>query len=213
MREAKVTIRDEEFSEMGIEELVSLVKEAGIEQIEELVCDGDSSVMQFDLESRLDEERLADLAYVTQWEHVTESGGTHIYIVAFTAPALSDEVAQQADGLVGVCEPEVDEEGVRMSLSGPQEVIAGTLEGYEQEGLRPELRKLGPYEASHHPLDELTDRQREVVETAFQLGYYEVPRAVSADRIARELDLDPSTVTEHLQRAERNLMSALLSAE
>jgi len=42
------------------------------------------------------------------------------------------------------------------------------------------------------------------------MGYYEVPKQVSSEEIAAELDLDPSTVAEHLQRAERNLLGQLL---
>ena len=58
-------------------------------------------------------------------------------------------------------------------------------------------------------LDSLTDRQQEIVQTAFSMGYYEVPREASTDDIAREVDLDPSTVSEHLQRAEHNILSQL----
>ena len=54
--------------------------------------------------------------------------------------------------------------------------------------------------------EELTDRQREVVETASEAGYYEV-REASTAAVAEELGLDPSTVPEHLQRAERNLLT------
>lgn len=49
------------------------------------------------------------------------------------------------------------------------------------------------------------------MQTAFNMGYYEVPREVSTEEIAAELGLDPSTVTEHLQRAERTVLSQLLS--
>jgi predicted DNA binding protein len=58
----------------------------------------------------------------------------------------------------------------------------------------------------------LTARQREVIQTAFDLGYYEVPRAASTETVADELGLDSSTVAEHLQRAERNLLSEQLSS-
>jgi len=213
MREAQITISDEAFAEMGIDEFVSLATEAGIRNLEELACYGDSSVIQLDVDSRLDERRLDDLSYVTQWERVTDSAETAVYVIAFTAPALSDDAAEHAEDLVGVCDPDVEEHGVTMSLSGPQDAITGAIESYETEGVQPDLRKLGAYEARDQPLDELTERQREVIEIAFEMGYYEVPREVSADDIASELDIDPSTVTEHLQRAERNLLGNLLSGE
>lgn len=52
----------------------------------------------------------------------------------------------------------------------------------------------------------LTDRQREVVETAVAVGYYDVPRTASQADVAAELDRAPSTVAEHLRKAESRLM-------
>lgn len=52
----------------------------------------------------------------------------------------------------------------------------------------------------------LTDRQREVVKTAVTRGYYDIPRTVSQAEIAAELDCAPSTVAEHLRKAESRMM-------
>jgi len=52
----------------------------------------------------------------------------------------------------------------------------------------------------------LTDRQREVVKTAVIRGYYDIPRTVSQAEIAAELDCAPSTVAEHLRKAESRMM-------
>lgn len=213
MREAQVRIRDTEFSELGIDELVTLAQEAGIREMEELACYGNSAVIQLDVESRLDESRLDNLAYVEEFERVAESAKNCLYIVAFTAPALSATVAETAADLVGTCEPEIEDGAVTVSFSGSQEAIADTISEYEDRGVSPELRKLGAYDGGERPLDVLTDRQREVIETAFEMGYYEVPRETATEDVAGELGLDPSTVAEHLQRAERNLISKLLSSD
>jgi predicted DNA binding protein len=45
------------------------------------------------------------------------------------------------------------------------------------------------------------------------MGYFAVPREVSTDEIAGELGLDSSTVAEHLQRAEKNLLSKYFPSE
>jgi predicted DNA binding protein len=55
-------------------------------------------------------------------------------------------------------------------------------------------------------LDSLTSRWRSVSEIAYDLGFYEVPRQATVQNIAAQLDLDSATVSEHLQRAERNLL-------
>lgn len=48
----------------------------------------------------------------------------------------------------------------------------------------------------------LTDRQQEVVRTALELGYYDVPRSATHEDVAAELDVAPSTASEHLRKAE-----------
>jgi len=67
--------------------------------------------------------------------------------------------------------------------------------------------------AVERPLDPLAERQREVLRTAYEMGHYDVPRGVSSADLAAELDVDASTVAEHLQRAERNLLTRQLSPQ
>jgi predicted DNA binding protein len=83
---------------------------------------------------------------------------------------------------------------------------------YVDAGVNPDLRSLGEYDGSEGPLADLTGRQREVLEAAYAAGYYEVPRDASTEDVATELGVDPSTVAEHLQRAERNLLTRHLQA-
>lgn len=59
-------------------------------------------------------------------------------------------------------------------------------------------------------LDELTDRQREVLEVAYDAGYFEWPRAKTAEEIAPELGITSPTLHWHLREAERRLLAALL---
>lgn len=213
MREALISIGDADFDALGIGELVELSRTAGIRDFDELVCHGTGSVIQLDVDERLDEDRLADLGYVDEWEYIPTAEKAHRYIIAFSAPALSEEVAEPMDDLVGTCDPEIGDREANFSLVGPQDAIAGTIDAYEDSGASPDLRRLGGYQGRERPLDRLTDRQREVIQTAFDMGYYEVPRKVSTADISAELDLDSSTVAEHLQRAERNLLTAHLSSE
>lgn len=213
MREALVTISDTAFEALEIDGLVALCRSAGIVDFEELVCHGTGSVVQVEVETSLDEDRLQELEYVTEWNRIQTAGSTHLYVIAFTAPGLSEAITAHTDELVGTCEPELQDRGATLSLVGSQDAIAGTIREYENDGVTPDLRKLGGYDGSERPLDRLTDRQREVIQTAYDMGYYEVPREASTDIVAAELDLDSSTVAEHLQRAERNLLSYHLSAE
>jgi predicted DNA binding protein len=59
-------------------------------------------------------------------------------------------------------------------------------------------------------LDELTDRQREVLTTAFDAGYYDRPRGKTGEEIATQLDISPTTFQEHVRAAERKLVGHLV---
>ncbi|MFC7138347.1 helix-turn-helix domain-containing protein [Halosimplex aquaticum] len=56
----------------------------------------------------------------------------------------------------------------------------------------------------------LTDRQLEVLRTAYEMGYFEQPRGANATEIADELGVSPSTVTEHLLAAQSKLLQDVL---
>lgn len=54
----------------------------------------------------------------------------------------------------------------------------------------------------------LSERQREAVTVAMELGYYEQPREATHEEIAAELGCAPNTASEHLQKAEAKLVEA-----
>lgn len=55
-------------------------------------------------------------------------------------------------------------------------------------------------------VDGLAPRQREAVTAAYELGYYDVPRAASSREVADRLGIDRSTLLEHLRKAEGRLV-------
>ncbi len=61
------------------------------------------------------------------------------------------------------------------------------------------------------PLSKLTAKQKQVLLTAFALGYYDVPRRVSSEDLSRHLKADKSTIVEHLRKAERKLIDGIVA--
>ena len=59
----------------------------------------------------------------------------------------------------------------------------------------------------------LTDRQREVLETALAMGYFEFPKRANMNEVADALGISPSTAREHLSRAQRKVLGAVLLAD
>jgi len=59
--------------------------------------------------------------------------------------------------------------------------------------------------------DSLTDRQREVLETAHEAGYYNWPRGATAADLAELLDVSEPTLHKHLRAAEQKLVTAMFA--
>jgi predicted DNA binding protein len=63
----------------------------------------------------------------------------------------------------------------------------------------------------HSPLSRLTEKQRRVLITAHNLGYYDVPRKINLVQLAERLDLAYSTLDVQLRRAERRLLNHIMN--
>lgn len=61
----------------------------------------------------------------------------------------------------------------------------------------------------HHDVDSLTDRQREVLAAAYDIGYYSAPRESNLTDVADRLDIHRSTARQHLVAAESKIVADL----
>lgn len=212
MREAIVSLGDAELETIGFGDLVSHCRDAGIRGIEMLEDEGERCVPQVEVASPLDADLLAGLDCVEDWRHVVEEDGSHVYVPELTATGMPAETARDHDELVGQCDPSLRDRGVLLSLVGSQEAIREMLRDFETAGAAPDLHRLGDYTGDESVFDVLTDRQCEVLRTAYDLGFYDVPREASTEDVAAALDIEAATLSEHLQRAERNLLTEQLSS-
>jgi predicted DNA binding protein len=61
------------------------------------------------------------------------------------------------------------------------------------------------------PMGRLTEKQRRVLIAAYKLGYYDIPRRITSGEMARKLNLVKSTFSAHVRKAERRLLTEMLS--
>jgi len=61
------------------------------------------------------------------------------------------------------------------------------------------------------PLNQLTEKQREVLLAAYKNGYYDIPRRINTRQLSKKVGIGDSTLAEHLRKAERHLLVSLLS--
>jgi len=68
------------------------------------------------------------------------------------------------------------------------------------------LRRLTRNDAPEPAGEGLTDNQREALRTAYELGYFEIPRGASLEEVATELGISASSVSERLRRGQTQLI-------
>jgi len=106
---------------------------------------------------------------------------------------------------------EVSEGRFRLNFLGSQKQVESFLNGAERNRLRYRIISLAPAEFSpDSPLNRLTQKQRDVLISAFKLGYFDVPRTINSEQLAARLNLGSSTVVEHVRKAERRLLVEML---
>lgn len=211
MREAIIHVPHSEFEKVGLGEFVSLVREAGLRDITELACESDGCLVVITVEEPMDEEELPTVDHLEWWERLSAGDDKAVYLFKISFPGFDEDIQPMRTANVSTDDIRVNDSGIDVALVGSQEDIAREISEYGDAGMTVLLERIADYGGPRKTLDALTDRQREILQTAYELGYFDVPRSVSTADVAKKLHLDPSTVAEHIQRAERNLVANLLA--
>jgi predicted DNA binding protein len=100
----------------------------------------------------------------------------------------------------------------RKTLLGTESQIEKILSRFEKAGLHFRIASAG--EAAFTPdslVMSLTDSQRKTLIEAYNEGYFDLPRKIGSEKLAKSLSLSKSTVSEHLRRAEKILLNQILA--
>jgi predicted DNA binding protein len=120
----------------------------------------------------------------------------------------------QRPGLLVIPPVEFHSDGTaRLTAVGEPEALQTALEDLPGN-TQVDIERVGDYGTPEVTAGvDLTDRQFEAVVAAFDAGYYDVPRAGTIEEVGERLDCAPGTASEHLRKAERAAMGALLNRE
>lgn len=102
---------------------------------------------------------------------------------------------------------EVHDGSVEFDVTGSREQLASFSRALAASDLDSDVRWVVDAPSTS---DLLTSRQREAIETAVSMGYYEVPRACTLSELAAELDVDKSTASGILRRANGRIVGWFL---
>lgn len=98
-------------------------------------------------------------------------------------------------------------------ILGPLHRLKNAVEAVPA-GVETSIEQVGEYDLGRPPIPpSLPPRQREALEVALEVGYYDVPREASRADVAERLGCAPSTASEHLQKAERRVVRVFLDRQ
>ncbi len=154
-----------------------------------------------------DDAFTADKA-VEDAELVVESGSRLLYDVRFV----------DGDGVTTLCEPLLADGGSLLEAWGTEnwwqvrvrfpdrETLCRAYDRLVDRGLNVDLRRVTDVTESDEPDTRLTPEQREALEAALQHGYFEIPRHISMEELADELDISHQALSERFRRAYETLV-------
>lgn len=161
------------------------------------------------------ENAFADAYDVGEWTVVGEAGDTRRYQV-LPALSLEEQLGDHLDDLAGlealataeaiIERIEVLPEGWRQTGWFADREAFGKFSSYWQRNAGFHLCRLTRDGDSEPPGDGLTDRQHEALRTAYELGYFDIPRRASLEDVAADLGISASSVSERLRRAQTQLV-------
>ena len=95
-----------------------------------------------------------------------------------------------------------------LEITASRDRLSSLADQFRTFGLEFDVRSV---RTSVDPDSVVSDRQRELIETAVDLGYYDTPRTCTVTRLAEHLGIAKSTASERLHRAESAIIRAFVT--
>jgi predicted DNA binding protein len=106
---------------------------------------------------------------------------------------------------------EVRGDKIKIAVLGDAKQMKNLLEIMNKTNLHYKVVSLVDAKFSpESPLIYLTEKQRTVLISAFEKGYYETPRRINSQELAKELNLKSATIVEHRRKAEQRLLTQII---
>jgi predicted DNA binding protein len=133
----------------------------------------------------------------------------------FELSAATRALMTRADreGIVVDTPMQINSDGtLRITYLGDDEALQSLYEALTDDApFHIEVLETGTYSPDQHALTRLlTDRQREVLEAAVDVGYYRTPRRATHEDVAAAVGIASTTAGEHLRKIEQRVFTALV---
>lgn len=216
MRYVRLTL---DTAEEAIHPMQAFVMESDAIDVERLVNWNTSHPEHDHLLFHVEGDREAYEAAIEDVDSIVEYDLTPIdersfYVYVTERPRESDEALKaliEGTSMVLIPPVEYHPDGtIRMTVGGEEGDLQALI-AYAPDAFTVDVEEVGEYDRPRPgPVADLTDRQREAVAAAVDVGYYAVPREGSVANVAATLDCAESTASNHLRKAEATVMGWLV---
>ncbi len=156
----------------------------------ETVIGNDPSLEQFDLIADLDEEWLYRMEWITEIEAL-------IHILVEEQGTILSAVGSQAGWNLRI-------------LFADRDALSRTFEYCKTQGLTFNIINIYQFEEGREGRLGLTEEQQDTLISAFEAGYFDIPREANAEKLAADLGISHQAVSERLRRGYANLIQNTL---
>lgn len=207
-----------EMSHEGLWRLVFGIHSENVQVIEALKClRCDQDCFAIICKIRLLDKNLnvKDLAENSRVEHIEilYKDRSESFVVFISGSLVAPKGRQPPKSSVFCDRPPefLGRNRMKISLVGEEVELQKFVRNASLKGTSPRILSLARLRPPSEPgFPSLSSRQKQSILTAYSLGYYDVPRRISSKELAELLKINKSTLAEHLRKAERGIMSAVL---
>lgn len=189
-------------------------------EVEDLVVKDDDRVLAVATVDGASRDRVSDAVdasvTINSGDVVHETADTYLLDLVFTQPFVGTTLANHGAVLESITATPT---AARLVVSEP-EPMNGRLVPELIADRYPKLKLLARREERSRPTvpgspaaafrERLTDRQLQVLRTAYHAGYFESPRHCTGDEIAAALDISSQGFYQHMRRIQRTMIETVL---
>lgn len=159
------------------------------------------------------ETALADDSSVAEWTLLADCDGEQFYQMHWSADAeLAIHLLGEKDGAITTAHTS-GESWTFQLLCSEHDLLSELYEFCEANGLSLSVDAIYGLEGNGGAKHGLTDAQHTSLLKARELGYYDVPRAISLSELAAELDVSHQALSERIRRGHGNLIDRTLDPD
>jgi hypothetical protein len=105
---------------------------------------------------------------------------------------------------------ELYENRLRVTFFGTPKQVTEFLETMEKTGITFKIMRSTKAKFTSDPLSALTEKQRTVITTAYNFGYYDFPRKINSEQLSKKLNIHSPAAVAHRRKAERRILAQLI---